>query len=290
MKFNVKKRTICFILAIYMCIFSSMCIPCSAASYHYYTNTTTPNFLTTNLDKLYNESGVYASVKWYDRIHDAGCYVTSYAMVLRSLGKKTIKKVKDIRSSSTGYLGADPFTVTYANAGFPSIVKSSNGNFYAEYTGDPVYTSPSTIASNFGATFSQVDLRGKEDSVKAYNLASYINKYPQGVVICFTSHAVVGIGTTYPTTRSAEEILPEIFINDPNFKDYDFSSSFLTVKTKYEDSKLKNNASMNNYGIYFTVCDPVSAYNQSGDNVLLSDCWTGDNFNFSDIQYIRIMK
>ncbi len=109
-------------------------------------------------------------------------------MLLKNLGNTTSSKVVDVRSSltTTAYLEADPFTVTYANAGFPSITyNSTSGKYIASYSSDPVYTTPTTIATNFDAIYSIVDLSGKTDAQKAYNLAYYIDKYPQGGGIYF---------------------------------------------------------------------------------------------------------
>ena len=38
------------------------------------------------------------------------------------------------------------------------------------------------------------------------------------------------------------------------------------------------------YEAYFTVCNPVSYYGTSGDNVSMDECWTATTFDFGNIQ------
>lgn len=87
MKFQstYKTRTICTLLAVCMLFLNIFCLPCYASSYIYYTNKNTPNYITTNLNKLYCSSGSYSSTSWYNRIYSEGCFVTSYAMILKIL-------------------------------------------------------------------------------------------------------------------------------------------------------------------------------------------------------------
>ena len=281
-----------------MLFLNIFCLPRYASSYIYYTNKNTPNYITTNLNKLYCSSGSYSSTSWYNRIYSEGCFVTSYAMILKNLGNTTSSRVVDVRSSltTTAYLEADPFTVTYTNAGFPSITyNSTSGKYIASYSSDPVFTTPTTIANNFDATYSTVDLSGKTDAQKAHNLAYYINKYPQGVGIYFSdssngTHLIVGVASTYPLSRSTEDIVMPITITDSTKCPVDDPSTFAAVR--FFNGSLDSRAVETDmtYGAYFTVCDPVSYYGTSGDNVLMNACWTATTFDFSDIQGLRIFK
>lgn len=297
-KSTYKTRTICTLLAVCMLFLNIFCLPCYASSYIYYTNKNTPNYITTNLNKLYCSSGSYSSTSWYNRIYSEGCFVTSYAMILKNLGNTTSSRVVDVRSSltTTAYLEADPFTVTYANAGFPSITyNSTSGKYIASYSSDPVFTTPTTIANNFDATYSTVDLSGKTDAQKAHNLAYYINKYPQGVGIYFSdssncTHLIVGVASTYPLSRSTEDIVMPITITDSTKCPVDDPSTFAAVRFFNGSLDSRAVATDMTYGAYFTVCDPVSYYGTSGDNVLMNACWTATTFDFSDIQGLRIFK
>lgn len=72
-----------------MVCMNALCIPCGAAAYIYYTNKSEPNYVTTNLDNLYNTgSSPTTDPSWGKRIEDDGCFITTYAMLLRNLGKK----------------------------------------------------------------------------------------------------------------------------------------------------------------------------------------------------------
>lgn len=287
-------------MAVVILVVSCLIVPSSASSsYTYWTNKTTPNYTTTNLDILYDSNKSY---QWSDRIYSAGCFVTSYAMILNNLGKTTKSQVKDIRTNSTGYLVADPFTVTFANTNFASI-SSSGGYYLSSYTSDPVYTYPSRIATNFDATYTYVDLTNKTEAQKAYNLAYYINKYPQGVGIQLSNstsgtHCIVGIGQTYRnfSSRSEDLLLEDVVaptvVTDINYTDIDVNTVLATEKALMTSTSTRNTnirSARSTYDSYFTVCDPVSTSSKSGDCVLFSNCWAGGEYTIADIQYLRII-
>ncbi len=294
MKFRFKSRTLCTLLALYIVLLNTLCIPCSASSYAYYTNKLNPNYTTTHLDNLYNTSGS-TTASWESRIYDQGCFVTSYAMILKNLGQTTVSEVADVRYSLTteSYLEADPFTVTYANADFPSIsYNSSSGKYYASYTGDPVDSNPYVIADNFDVTYGYVDLRNSSESSKAFNLAYYINEYPQGVAIYFYdsvegTHLIVGVDSSYPISRSTEEIVPVTVVTSKESSTVDDSDSFASSDIVRKNNTKTTSTDMT-YGSYFTVCDPVSYTGTPGENVPMDESWTATEFDFNDILYLRL--
>ena len=302
MKFNfsTRKKIICICLVMCMVCMNALCIPCGAAAYIYYTNTDTPNYETANLDKLYNTgSSPTTDSSWGERIENGGCFITTYAMLLRNLGKKTKSRVVDVRYSltSTAYRDADPFMVAYANTGFPTISYSSDERiYYANNTSDPVYISGSTIASNFNATHATVNLSGKTDAVKAYNLSEYIKKYPQGVGIYFKNsagktHMIVGVGTTYVhNSRASLELVPETVITDPNQGPWDDPSTCISANINSNFNNRRSVSTNMTLGQYFTVCDPVNLSSYPGENVSMDDSWTASVYNFSDIEQLRIIK
>lgn len=295
-----KLKRISLIMAVIMVVMACWSTPAYAAdSYTYWTNRNTPNYTTTNLNVLYDSGWNY---QWSNRIYYAGCFVTSYAMILNNLDKVTASSVTDIRTGSTGYLTADPFTVTFANSNFASI--SSSGNYYlSSYTSDPVLTYPSRIASNFDATYVYVDLTDNTEAEKAYNLAYYINQYPQGIGIHLSNssgtHCVVGIDQTYRNFGSRSLMDEDIQIVEPtivtskNYLDVAPNTVFAMEQMILNQNVSNRAITVNNtdsvYDDYFTVCDPVSYTGCSGDGVLFSDSWAGSVYTVADIQYLRIM-
>lgn len=300
MKYLGLLKRISFIIAVIMVIVACWSMPANATgSYTYWTNRNTPNYNITNLNVLYDSGWTY---QWSDRIYNAGCFVTSYAMILSNLNKVTATSVTDIRTGSSGYLAPDPFTVTFANSNFASI--SNSGNYYlSSYTNDPVLTSPSLIASNFGATYAYVNLTGKAEATKAYNLAYYINQYPQGVGIHLSNssgtHCVVGIDQTYRNFDSKAtiggdiQIIEPTIVTSPNYMDV-APDTFFAMEHMILDQIVTNNVINEKntdsvYEGYFTICDPVSYTGCSGNGVLFSNSWAGSVYTIADIQYLRLM-
>lgn len=290
MKRKLTVRIICTILSICM-----IALPCSAASYTYYTNTNDPNYDTTNLDKLYS-SGDTTSWKYY--LDNLGCNVTSYAMILANLGLKTSTKIADVRYSltETKYRDADPFTVAYANCGFPNITYNSTADrYYTSTTTNPIYTDLATIAKNFNAVGNKYDLSSMTNAEKASIITEYVKKNPQGICITFsnpnaseyTGHMVVVTASTYVSSSTTsfsvdsiqgKTVLPGECIDIPcaiNLSDIQTTSS-RAISTD-----------MKTFGKYFTVCDPVDTPSTPGENVLLSQTWTATEFSFSHITSIR---
>lgn len=300
----MKSKKIYLIIALTLAlsiIFSAtMPIFAVSTSYVYYCNKLTPNYTTTNLNALTN--GTY---NWYNELYSYGCVMTSYAMLLRNLGKTTATKQIDIRTTSTTSqnLAADPFTVTFANTNFASITKSGS-NYISSYTGSPVSANHTTIASNFGVTYHSVDLStGHTELDKANNVAYRLAQNPTSGVVIFLSgtngtHAVVVTATThsYPSTWSlsaptyamaySNDTLsapaPELDKNDPR---YDIPAIGM-YNNEYSISPITAVAATT-YGSKFTICDPVNEAQRPGNQKLFDDTWTGSKFSWNDIQYIR---
>lgn len=212
------------------------------------------SFSTTNLDKLYSRG---QTKTWLSEFKNTGCYIASYAMVLRNLKVTTSTTHPDFRSGITGYLQADPFTVMLANNAWPAIVANSNGTYTANVANTaygPTYVFHNKIASSFGKKSNAVSLRGLSDENKANAIAYYLSLHPEGVMVAFArtindesyTHMIVFTQTTVeiPSTYSPP------------------SSSVLSVASYDLASEILENDIMvmsnDPYGDSFTVCDPVN--------------------------------
>lgn len=306
MKKSVKR--ISLVLAMLMSFVFIMSVPASASSstYVYYTNKGTPNYNYTNLSKLYNSG---SSTSWYSRIYSAGCFVTSYAMMLRNMNKLSIGAYKDIRSGVTGRMIPDPYTVTYANTNCASITYDSSSDRYtANYSEDPVVTYPYRISSAFDATYSVVDMtRSAYDSTqsmsieeKAYWIAYYIRQNSQGVGIVFQSstagtHIIVGVETTlsldYGRSISSPTAYPATYVNPIDFVDPVNTVEQIAFQEQSIQTYLSDQARAVRditYGSYFTVCDPVNYSSTPGQYVNLNSTWTATVFTLDDVVSLRI--
>lgn len=259
--------------------------------YYYYNknpNSSIGGFSIANISSLTDKYGHNV----VDHIKTYGCYVTSYAMVLKTLGAKTVAKQYDNRTSSTGYLTADPFTVTLANLSFPTTSGDVlNGGLGTSTS--PVYiNSAANLVNYFGKTTSTVSLDGKSEATKKYNLNTYINKYPQGVILEFSgtsgTHALVLIESNYissSTTRAADyEIIEEEYIDIP------FGNPIETPSVMPRYVKDSGNFNSSNNGDDFVVYDPAYYGSSSDGSLKLSDTWTSQEFGWDDLIRIRIIK
>lgn len=145
-----------------------------------------------NCDNLY--VGNYATPLYVEhggsRLSDAGCVITSVAMLINNVNGKTVSQQQDIRTGSLSknkYLTADPYSVVMANMNFPTITKNSQGRYVASYSEDPVRAYPSRITSHFGVTRIE---EGRPSNVQSdYGITMWLTQlldaYPDGLEVRF---------------------------------------------------------------------------------------------------------
>ena len=293
------KKCVIRIFSIAIAIVMLTCL-CSATSYIYFTHDREPNFEITNLDKLHY--GNVNSPTWLDRIHEDGCFITSYAMILRNIGKTTVGSETDIRNGTTGSLQADPFTVTFANTDFAEI-STVGSKYVSSYSSDPVVTNINTITENFNASSFEVSFSGMTEQQIAENLAFYINAYPQGVGIVLNNstqgkHLIVGVDETYTETFGSSasllsgNIAPMIPISadEPDFESVECLASY-----RYRNGLVSENlastdsTTSSTYESYFIVCDPINYATQPGNCQEFQVTWSGDAYDLVDIEKLIII-
>lgn len=258
-----------------------------------------PSYSTNNLDILYYKttSGETSAKSYLERIKNAGCVASSYAMILRNLGAKTTSNQYDVRTGSTYKLNADPFTVSYSNTLFPSITYSSGSGIYiANTTRDPVFMFHSDALGGFGKTYTQYSLSGTDTS-KANAIAYQLSLHPEGVAVSFeknsNTHTVVFIATTHDvplsytfpnSTALSADILCETESLTPNVTE----ESVLAWEQAYLNKIASTNASA--FDSKFTVCDPVSTATVSGNQVLFGNAYIANAYGFSSAYRILVVN
>lgn len=175
-----------------------------------------------NLDNLYfpnspnSDSGFVYSAKPFilansnDDVMSRGCVISSYAMILDNLNKKSINPIKDLRYITTNYTSLpdtyvipDPFTCTLSNINWLTTAKTqtiineylSTGIFSCSYGGIPVSASASGLSSEFNATASnQLTYPSDCDTIqeKAEYLRNLLSNNPEGVAVRVSdAHTIV---------------------------------------------------------------------------------------------------
>ena len=145
-----------------------------------------------NCDNLY--VGHYATPIYLQygggRLSDAGCVITSMAMLINNVNGKTVSPQQDIRTGSLAknkYLTADPYSVVMANMDFPTITKNSQGRYVASYSEDPVRAYPSRITSHFGVT--RIEEQRPSNVQSDYGMTMWLiqllDTYPDGLEVRF---------------------------------------------------------------------------------------------------------
>lgn len=208
-------------------------------------------------------------------INASGCGACSAAMVLNNLGASTKAVRTDFRSTLVSRLSADPFVVTMENIGYPTITLNSNTKKYEikGQTESPVYMYWDVVAKAFGKTASKTTLSGTAEQ-RAATLTNLIKANPQGVIACLGGwHWVVFTGSTYASTKSIDtnivltEVTPSMakqMVNENKIAAANFipkEQSAVSSRSSTLDSK-------------FTVYDPWSTTQYSGNGVLLSNTWS----------------
>lgn len=237
-----------------------------------------------------NEANTYYNV--VDDIKANGCFVTSYAMVLANLQKKTSSRQNDPRTGTYYNLSPDPVTVTFANMGFPSISESNNTT-QVNYIGQPVYiNSASQIASYFGASYTRYSLLNMSDAQKKVALTYYLTLHPEGIIARFDnggSHTLVVTGSTKEISQSdINDMLRKVSIASSRNEPYRIASVVDISLQRYlpNSGKITNS----NDGDKFTVYDPAYYGSSTDGSLLLSLTWTAQEYAWSDLSYIEVFN
>lgn len=248
-----------------------------------------PNGLTPYLDRGHIN-------KW-------GCIAASLAMVLENVGAETEEVYYDLRTGQTGNMEPDPFTITYANIGYPSI-RSESGYYYIddyEHSNSPVYMSSpnrgrSEVAGDYGYDIYHIDLEGKTTQEKVNIISEQLAKNSEGIMTRISaSHTIVINNINSERSRSL----------DKNYEmekhDYDSEAKLLTPELEIkiqekEQQMLKENKFSNalsvkeesEYDDQFIVTDPGTQQTNKGDNVVYNKSWTYENYGgIEKITYIE---
>lgn len=255
-------------------------------------------FTTTNLNKMYQKSNysdyvnddngfAYLSQSWYERINNGGCIVSSFAMMLKNMGKKTTSQKFDVRTGTTGYLSPDPVTVAYANMNSPTF--SNNGTIY--YTGqssDPVtIQSYSRIASSFGATMKTINVSSYTSQKKADLIAYLLTRYPQGVAGFYgtpkKNHTLVYLETTHEVSSSFT--IPSLSYVTNSGETIINRPITLQSMRAYEVARNSKSISSSEFGSEFTVMDPVTNKTE-----LFDSSWTASNYGWNALYQIYVFE
>lgn len=207
-----------------------------------------------------------------------GCYVTSIAMVLRNMNVTTVMPQYDVRTGGYGYLYADPYTVTMANAYWPTITwNSESGRYEAlSYTSfhSPVYISSyNYIASSFGKNIYEVSFSGMDAATIAFNLDYYINQNPEGVLVSFEDHMMVFTesyynGSIIMKSDSAQELKLASPVRLTPENEHLYRDSIPTIDSIQSRSVTRNS----HYDGMFRCCDPAADTEADGNNVWFTQC------------------
>ncbi len=241
---------------------------------------------------FYTTSNYIPASNQLDRghINKFGCSISAMAMIFRNLGVTTVDNKYDFRNGTTTNQQADPFTLTMANIGWPTVtINTSNGITRYEITTYQTTYNPTnanwyTASTAFGLTATKVPLDGLTAEEKADAIAYYIEQNPEGILVrVASSHSLVFTDTTHTapsslnlvcaqpcriTSANELEILQQELEQERNF----ISLASVTT-TEYDDK--------------FTCYDPGTSTPQIGRGVTYNNSWTASIYGGIDqIVYI----
>lgn len=200
------------------------------------------------------------------RLSDAGCVITSVAMLINNVNGKTVSQQQDIRTGSLSknkYLTADPYSVVMANMNFPTITKNSQGRYVASYSSDPVLTDWALIISHFGVTRTVESFPNNVHSDYGITmwLTQLLDAYPDGLEVRFEKQI------------------------DPNKR---IEHTMVFYKSNYQYGDMPSQ-----YQNLFEVYDPATSGSYSDSNTLYNlqnftqtESYLSSGYRLSNIQYV----
>lgn len=253
------------------------------------------NFETKNLNNLYykNKDGSLSSETWLSKINNGGCFVSSYAMVLKNLGATTTQSRYDVRTGLTTILQPDPFTVTLANTQWPSITLDANGKYVADTIASPVSCIHSNIVGGFGKTYTRYAMPAS-NLEKAKLIAYLLSLNPEGIIVYFenssNSHAIVFTATTYEVPIGYQPPTPSSLLSAD---DAEMESYISEAQVSAWEASLKRNsnnvtsAASTEYDNLFTVYDPGKS---NGAGILFSSSLAASQFGFGAAKSLFVVN
>lgn len=223
-----------------------------------------------------------------------GCFVTSYAMVLRNLNATTTVQRTDFRTNTTGRLQADPFIVTMVNLNWPQIM-NQNGRYeissYAAADSPVTIQSHSSIANAFGKTYISHDFASlTTPEARASELTRLIEENPAGVIVRFDGHSMVFAHSSYQGNRQATawEPLTVGTVVTPENERQVLGPDFYTV---HDEKECPVEITGTDYDAHFTVYDPAASTSAKGEGVPLPSAYSYTKYGGIDnIKYVIVLR
>lgn len=244
----------------------------------------TPFYTTSSYTPANNQLNKGHMNKW-------GCNMCSIAMIFKNMGATTKNSRYDFRNGTSKKQSADPFTVSMANMGWPSVAYSSADKVYniTSYTtsGGPCYTFWATAAGEFGKSAYKVDFKNLTAKQKADTIAYYLDKNPEGILVRVgNTHSLVFTDTTHPVptnpaAKSASYIPEPILLTQENESAIAYEEYLAS-----ENAVMSRAVTTTTYDSKFTCYDPGTTQSTKGNGVTYNNSYSAgvyggiDNVNF----------
>lgn len=218
-------------------------------------------------------------------INKFGCNMSSMAMIFRNLGATTSSSKYDFRSGTNMNQPADPFTLTMANIGWPTITQNTvNGVARYEITSyattyNPTYTRWATACAAFGLTPYKIEFTNLDEDVKADIMAYYLARNPEGILVRVSnSHSIVFTDTTHTVPTSADPSWPQPYrVTASN------EVEILKQEIEQEQNSVARAAvSVTDFDSKFTCYDPGTSNALKGNGVTYNNSWTASYYGGID--------
>ena len=280
-----------------------------------------------NFDKTYDADYLTATDwqkdSWYTNLANYGCFVCSFAMVLKNLNKTTTRTIPNIMAANGAtipnqYMSAQPYAIMWANTTPYGVAYSLNtigttftyqDNKYitAANASDMCIRDRSAIGLLFDVAIATYNVGSMSTESKKNAIANFLSKNQEGIILVFNNstyatHAMVITETTYEGTQidsyesSLESRLPT---NSQTARALDNSN--IKVKEAFDRESIRiHEANAQNRststeafsdGDMFTAYDP-GRYNGTTycNGVSLNRTYTSNYYNWDDLTQIIVIE
>ena len=229
-------------------------------------------------------------ISFMNRMHNEGCYITSFAMVLSNLNRNTGVKRYNPRKNEYGIMEPDPISVALANMGFPEMYAEN----VLDYVGNPVNCVFARIGNGFYSSISRVSMSNLTTQQKIVAITYYISINPEGVCLVFNDvedHMIVATNSGYEASESEISTMKSVsqVVHHIEKMDSAFTQSAVKIGTSAADvAEYRSNGEPINDstgGNYFTIFDPAyvgsnADYSSTLSDVESSQCKYWDNLTY----------
>ena len=182
------------------------------------------------------DGGEYAGDSLTHAIDEAGCHLSSIAMIMANMDCYTANSRYDVRFGTSTNIFSDPYSVAMANLNLTDWSIASDGVLEGNWS-NPMNAVYGYIHAQFDVLIDQEADIGSTVREKAEYITNAVNQSDGGIILRFSGHSIVCVSSSYTSETPLEDIDDCFIVFDPGKTNKDIASGV----TLFENGRTLSN-------------------------------------------------